>query len=60
MSEISNCFELNKNRKITQTLETTANRKLKDVTEDVKYNYYRYNIKKNFFHKYIAKRKIKD
>ncbi|MCI9079550.1 MAG: hypothetical protein HFH68_11630 [Lachnospiraceae bacterium] len=39
------------------TMETYANREL-DVSLDLKYNYYSYDIQSNVFYKYIARKKL--
>ena len=57
MSEMENCFALNDTK--WESLEIYANRKSASGTEDLKYNYYSYDIKDNLFYKYIARKKIK-
>lgn len=37
------------------TMERFANRELKNVSEDLQYNYYTYDLEDDFFYKYLAK-----
>ena len=39
-----------------ETLELFSNRSLEDVNDDLKYNYYSYDIETNFFCKYLMRR----
>lgn len=49
--------EKQENFELGYTMESYANRAL-DVSLDLKYNYYSYDIQNNIFYKYIARRKI--
>ena len=59
MCEINDCFKLNTNKTINATLENNASREKSNITDDLKYNYYSYDIKENFFYKYLAREDIK-
>ena len=55
MVEIADCFKINTDYSVSVTLENTANRELKDVSNDLKYNYYSYDIDNNLFYKFLAR-----
>ena len=57
INEIFNSFAISKNS-MNITLEHCANRDSTDVRNDIKYNYYSYDIKDNLFYKYVSRTKI--
>ena len=55
MNELMNSFKIKENNSF-YSLEMTANRKIK-IDDDLKYNYYTYDLDDNFFYKYLSRNK---